>query len=694
MTFRWPDSRLMQPLRTHAFPLALLAVFVYLVLRNTGLYPMVFADEWLYSSAARLRPFGESILPSYLYLALFRLTNSCGAGFLDCTRILNAALLVGAAPFIFLIARRVCGRNAAAVLALASVIAPVASFTAYFMPETMYLFAFFVFAWAALAYTAAPPLPYGLVTGALLGLMSAIKVHALFLLPAHLAFIVYVCFAQYRQHHWLRRALVMMAAATVAMVTVKMAVGYVFAGRAGLSLLGNFYGAHATNSTGSMDALLRLLPAALTSLKGHMLALALLMALPLATLLLHVADPRVRAEASPHARALQVFTLLMLGAAGAMTVMFTATIASAGPLEGVRLHQRYYDFVFPLLWIVAAAPLAAAGSGQRAARRVIVAVPVAVLVLVAARLLPADYSIGFVDAPELSVLKESRGLLKLVVVLSLVTLAVWAFRRRVGVLLFVFVAVPLVALTGDNKVRGILKHSCTPGSYDKAGLMVRHYLDRQQAGRLVVAGSDGPGLSRALFHIDHPGVSTHELRPGAPFAREDLPPRQDWVLIVGDHPLPEDIKPEVKAPDYALVKVTVEHKPLAKVDFSKPPLTGGVLSGVEGLSSPEHWGVWSDGGVVRLHFARPLPKALNIVLKANAFQPDLNQQFVMVVGGQRRPFGLTGTAQERFFQFETDGAQQLVTIEIPKPVSPQSLGQGNDVRLLGIGFVNLETGTR
>lgn len=691
MTLRWPDAKLIQRIGRYALPLGLAAVFLQLVWRNAGIYPMVFADEWLYSSSARLLPFDKSILPSYLFLGVYRLTNACGPGFLDCARILNAALLVAAAPFIYLVARQVCSRASATVLALAAVLAPINSFTTYFMPETMYFLAFCVFAWTALARTSAPPVAYGLATGAVLGLMSAIKVHALFLLPAHLAFMLYLCVAQYRNDGWIKRALTMMAMAVVAMIVVRLATGYAVAGRAGLNLLGNFYGAHASNSTSSLDSLLRILPAALVSLKGHMLALALLMSLPLATLVLHVVDARTRAQASPQQRALQVFGLLMLWAAGALTVMFTATIASAGPLEGVRLHQRYYDFTFPLLLVIAAAPLALPAARQSLLLRAAVALPVAAVVLYAARVLPSEYSIGLVDSPELAVLKEFPQLLKLTAGLAVLTLAVWTLRRRAGILLFVFFALPLTAWYGDRGVRDIQARSQVPNDYDKAGMLARHYLDREQAGKLTVAG-EGAGLTRALFHIDHPGTLTHDLVPGAPFAREDLAPGRDWVLIVGDHALPADIEPEVKTAEFALVKVKVDHKPLAKIDFAHPDAS--LLAGAEGLANPEAWGTWSDGPVVRLHFVRPLPQKLNILLRANAFPPNADQEFVLVVGGQRRPFRLAGTAQDRFFQFETNGAEQLVTIEIPKPMSPRALGYGTDDRLLGIAFLSLEIGTR
>ena len=80
--------------------------FFLMLFRNMGLNPVVFADEWTYSLFSRLLEPSSSARPSYLYLWLFRGTNACGEGFLECARALNALLMALAAPVIYLVARR------------------------------------------------------------------------------------------------------------------------------------------------------------------------------------------------------------------------------------------------------------------------------------------------------------------------------------------------------------------------------------------------------------------------------------------------------------------------------------------------------------------------------------------------------------------------------------------------------------
>lgn len=43
-------------------------LFVFLVLRTIGLYPICFSDEYQYSILSRIQPLSEAHLPNYLYL--------------------------------------------------------------------------------------------------------------------------------------------------------------------------------------------------------------------------------------------------------------------------------------------------------------------------------------------------------------------------------------------------------------------------------------------------------------------------------------------------------------------------------------------------------------------------------------------------------------------------------------------------
>src|SRR5262249_4354557 len=120
----------------------------------------------------------------------FKGTNYCGDGFLECARILNACFFSLALPFIYLICRRVASQKTSIFIALISVLGPVNTYSVYFMPEAMYFFAFWVFAWFVITNANKNPPILGLEAGMILGLIALIKVHAIFLLPGLFLFLL------------------------------------------------------------------------------------------------------------------------------------------------------------------------------------------------------------------------------------------------------------------------------------------------------------------------------------------------------------------------------------------------------------------------------------------------------------------------------------------------------------------------
>lgn len=661
------------------FGLALLATLAFLILRHRGMLPMVFADEWLYSQFARLRPLADSALPSWLYLKLFGTTSACGNGFLACARLLNTLLFAASAPFIYLVARPVTGRRAAMVITVASLLAPVSSYTAYFMPESTYFFFFWLTSWCLLSGRGGQGLAGGLLAGALLGLMSLVKVHALFLLPALALFGLWRGWAAGSLRDGFLCALGLAGAA----VAVRFGLGWVLAGQAGLNLLGSFYGSHATNSGGG-SVLLRLLEPMLVNLRGHAMALAILFAVPLLAFLASAASSTVRRAIGQPSRALLVYAVLTLGAALGMTVAYTASIAHAGPIEGVRLHLRYYDFVFPLLWMAAASPILL----QRqhiAVRAVLVLVSGVLLAYAALRILPT-YNLSFVDGPEIFNSGLDRTARHIVVGVQALVLALWAVRPHLGRLAFVWVILPMFTINAVVVNHELMKRALQPNSYDHAGTFAHRTLTAAQRDALAIAGDDLAGLARAQFHVDSPLATTMALTPGQPMDSTQLPMRKQYLLVVGDHALPPGLKAEVATPDYALVKLPPVGRSLYRIDFARPA-DPAFVTAIRGMAPAEFWGAWSQDDTITVEFAQPLPRRMTLFLNGHAFGENAEHDIVLEIGTEQRRFRLPIFTQERFLRIDTDGTQRKLTIRVPQaaPMAP-------DGRRLGIGIVSMEVG--
>jgi hypothetical protein len=665
----------------------LAAVFAWLVARSHGLNPTIFADEWYYSKMARLQPLDQAIVPSYLYLWLFGASTRCGEGFLDCVRAGNALLFVAGSPFLYLVARQVAGRTMAAVLALLAALAPLNAYTGYFMPESTYYLGFCVLSWIALCGRAWRPAMQALAAGLVLGAMSLVKVHALFLLPALCLYLFYVAWAS--GGAWLRKGLAAMAVASLATLGVKFGLGFLLAGKAGLSLFGPFYGANAQSASG--QSMLRLLKPMFVNGRGHLMALAVLDALPLAVLV----HGLLRGEPRGAAGALRVWTLLVLGAAAGMTVLYTATVAAPGiNNEGLRLHLRYYSFVLPLLWMVAAAdvsPRPGRASLLAALARWAPALLLGATLAIAWIKLPT-YAINPADTPEIAGTFFDPRIFMGIALLQGAILLLWAANVRRTQVLFLLVALPATIACGIVAQEAFLRNYSVMQLGDKAGHFAHGYVPPAERGSIVVAGTDMQQLMRAQFQIDHPGSQLLELPGDAPLETYQLPVRQRWLLVFGRHPLPPGVTPVAQTPDYALLKLDNPRRVLGHASLTEP-FGSGLITSAEGLSHSEDFGRWSDAKEVVLHLNQVLPRKVKVIVKAMPYADNGTLPFVLRIGAASARFRLNGGMQEISLDLDTDGAQRDIVIEVPHPVSPAEYGNPADGRKLGIALGEIEIST-
>ncbi len=661
---------------------ALAGIAWLLYARNTGLQPSVFADEWYYSRMARLTPLSDAIVPSYLYLWLFGASNACGDGFLECVRAGNLAFFIGGAPFIYLIARRYTSGPLACLVAVLSTLAPLNSFTVYFMPEATYYFGFCVLSYVALKGEDWSAHAQALATGTVLGLMSLVKVHAVFLLPALVLFLLAA--SHHRGGAWFLRGVAMALLAAASTFALRFGIGWLLAGQAGLSLFGAFY-----ESTRVSTDKLALLVAASIGVRGHLMTLALMYGLPLAILVHEVCTRAWRTPAAHTAapderrKLLHLYVLLMLGAAAGITILYTAGLHAPGSREGFRLHLRYYSFVFPLLAVVAAAAIGQQGQRNRGWLRWALAAALgAVLLLALTRL--QGYTMNVVDGPDIFGINLAGKSFKVLVGLQLLLLFAWAARVRMAPLLFVGLALPAAYLASNQGVQRHFDAYLRETQTDLAAKLVHARVPPAERSQVVIAGVDLGLMMRAQFHVDHPD-STLMMLDFGPVAEYQLPLNKKWMLLLGPYEVPAHVATVVKTPFYSFVRLPDPEPVVARVKLSAPP-DPRIVTGIEGLSHLEPWGRWSDARQVVVHFAQPLPRRAGVVLSARAYDVNANLPFKLHVGGQTREFRVGWHMQEIGLHFDTDGNTRTVVIEVPQPVSPAERGQPGDTRKLGIGI--------
>jgi len=700
-------------LRRHAWEIALLtalaAIGWFLFQRNHGLYPSIFADEWYYSKMARLEPFDGALVPSWLYLWLARaLSAAGGAHFLEAIRLGNLALLLGAAPLLYATARRFAAKPFAFAIAVGSTLAPLNLYTAYFMPEATYYFGFCLLSWTVLTRQRWRWAPRAMAAGAIVGAMSLVKVHALFLLPGLCLFLAYALWIQgadVRGPVRMRaaRALGVAALAAACALVVKFGLGWLIAGEAGLHLFGQFYGRAASTATGSAFDLLR---PALTSGKAHLATLALLSALPLAVTA-HQVWTRVLRRTAYHAGSgsgavtgagagdpglLALYVLLMLGAAAGLTVLYTASLEFLGRDELMRVHLRYYSFAFPLLWLVAA------GSADTRAPmlRWALALGLCALLWQAMTTLP-DYRLLMVDGPDIVSIDLAHPAAKALALLQGALLLGWAAGRRAARPLFVFVALPATLVAGQVRIGAELRLQQHPSAADLGGQAALRLTPRPERGAIVVAGDNPQFVMRAQFQIDEPGSRALMLPQGGGALGDDLLPAEaGWLLMLSPNPLPPRARLVASGDGYRLLefgarKTGLDGREVGRIalDDTFGTAPDALLERIEGFSHGEPWGRWSIGKQVTLHFGRALPRHAGIVLEGQSYGVNATLPFVARAGQAQTTFRIGGTRQRVVLRLDTDGVARSLVIEVPQPQSPAELGNPADARPLGIGLARI-----
>ena len=665
----------------------MLVITFFLIFRSIGLFPSVFDDEYWYSTVSRLVPFHGAYparaYPDYLYYDIYKLTNFCGSSFAECSKVLNVWFFVFATPFIYMVCRNAgCNSYLSIWISCLGVLSAVNTYTAYFMPESLYFFLFWTITWFVLRVQNLSA-SYFLTIGVCFGIISLVKPHALFLLPAMGVFFIFLVREKYKED----RLLTFLKSYTLFLVTAiatKLLLGLILAGPAGFTLFGAYKGQ--TPSIKGWEDYLSLLVLGSQSLLGHVLAVLLLFSVPVAQILISVRLWHGASIGNPAADLLIVYTTCIVTTLLAITALFTASITGAHLVDTIgRMHMRYYNFSLPLLIIVGALTAVIA---SRRIYRALAAVPIAAGIVYAVSTKFTGFSPNVVDSPELQGFIFNPTAFWLLSGLSLVALLSWVYDAQIGGKVFTFIFMPLtVAFTGFY-ANQLLRAHLVPDVYDRAGLFAKAYLSPEERSKLIIVGKDPGAISKAAYHVDALGASFVSVPNGDELDLDKISVGKEWVLLIGDYDLPQRDVFQITMRGYTLYRVA-------------PPTAwhqGGLARVLaRGWSEEEPWGVWTVGQRAQLSlpvFAGEYPSGARIELQLTGFAP-LEPQQVTVVTPEVPPTQLRLGSQPQTVTIEVPSSALsafkplTIDFQIPNPVSPRSLGMSQDSRLLGVGLVGV-----
>jgi phosphoglycerol transferase len=502
----------------------------------------------------------------------------------------------------------------------------------------------------------------------------------------------------------------------------KIILGFLIAGSPGLSFLGHLYSAttqdffNATTATNSISktaeltvgtlslssengsyatkwtsGLMALLNFWTINIRGHILGLCLLFGVSLLVMLRLLSSPLIDSKPRPIQKDYAWFTFLLLFFLVLVSSLYSSLVTLSSNGEILRMHMRYYNFAFPLLLMIL--PCMFTASTEKTISKklkyfeIVLWMIVSVIVLLGSWKMMAPYQPTAIDMPELRGIMQYKWFFYASTGIGLLSLLIWIISRKTAIKLFFWVLAPLVLIGSSIGINQNIWQASQPNVYDRAGIVIKQLLNKQELSQLVVAGDNPIELSRTLFYLDQPEVIAQVIKGRVPYEMNMLPSGKKWVLLLDDHLMASNIQNQLNFSGFSLGGGSGE----IKIDFQNQSWPSRSLLSTQGLfMPPEPWGTWSVAKEVTLYFNQPLPQEFRLTINARAFGPNIDQPFILEVGNTTTPLIFTQSFNQISTIVKNPNKSIALSIRIPYPVSPSELNLGADTRKLGLAIKDLQ----
>jgi len=501
-------------------------------------YPSVLGDEYYYSILSRY--FGrlpELIahdkylidLPNELYLWLFSAVHLLSDDFYQFAKIFNSILFAAAVFPIYATSHMFLRRRLAFLISTLIILAPLDSYTTYFVPESCYFLGFWLFTSLFLCNLPRRAFTAGLMGGFALGLLVLIKPHALAVLAAANLTLITVILLPASFDFRGKDALICLVVLDAAFLLTAAALHIGLFRHRDADIIG-FYRGLANLSI--PDRLIYARQVSMVAL-GHLAYAAPIFGLPIVITVLGALGllPANVSESRSHLRILNVFAIIVFGLLLAMTASATVRFGEFG-----RIHGRYYDFALPLFLISFYAQTGVKSQvGPR--KPLLYAILVClVLVLVGWMFFAPRLSVYVFDYAEMAWLTQpfpiAGSIFWTVTFMMLGYYLVSGFKETA--IYSRYLAVSLIV--GTVLIFLAQRKTDQQVPADRGGALIRDLFEGGERDRGLVVGSDLGTIFRCLFEIQaNPSVLL--LPRGAAIRPTLVGGEERWVLALDDYDL-------------------------------------------------------------------------------------------------------------------------------------------------------------
>jgi len=568
----------------------------FLTARLARVSVSVLIDEYSYVLDAHYRGLSEAFYPNHLFQLFYSTTKACGADFYSCARSLNSAFVIAGAIFIYLLAKQVSGKKwLGALAAVAAILGSYGTYTAYFMPESIFNFVMIVFFWALIRFGKSENLLAWAGFGVILGIASLAKPHAMFVVPALVIFIF--LWTRSTRDNFLISAALRIITFGVSLIVAKFGLGYLIAGQKALGVFGS-YGTLESASGNAASTFAR--NAGLDVLGtswGQILMITMILGFALPVAILGTLQSfKLDSESfdSMRVRILVGFSLL--------NMMAVTAVFEAWQYLFTWMHTRYYSYLIPLAIVVLVEAYSRNPRNSNQILKKVVFGIYFVLASVALFTAAIPYGANWIDAPDFRFHIDNIVLSSILIIISIGLAIWWLFDNKKPMLFALMIGLVASTMSGTHISNFLVTSFGQDSSFDQLGRVLRNYLPQAELDKTVLIGDNNTQMERALFG-SLSGGAVPILAPETGYDLENIPQGTKWVVKVNEPTIIGLKEPTLSGPGYEFYSLDSSN--------SLVPRFTDQFTVTSGCSQPENRG-WACGGFEEISLRELAPKNARI----------------------------------------------------------------------------------
>ena len=671
------------------------------LIRNLAVnYPLIFGDEGIFLIRAKYvgRPqmlAGNELaawVPNSLYLWLNHSIFYLGANYAIGARLINVLFFVLSLIVLYAIASQFASSRKAAFVALAVGVGPMNIYTAFVMPETMFMCAYLCLGFVLIRHIHDRPIYAGFLSGTVLGAASLIKPHGLLLIPVVLFSLLVLKLSVREWCRWVTCGAAAGAVLGSAFATIEL-LNLLILGKVGFSL-GPTYTTLVTKSSAAWS-----IAPIFYVMAGHIALVLSLYAFPVLVVAMDFLRGSVVTSTLAERVKLKMLLIFTVSTGCLLlitTSKFTVSVVGSSPYEQLnRLHVRYYFFVLPLLLVLFLAIYERLDWTKTRVKNFFVGGCIAMCVFAAFCILELDqrYYMYFPDFPDGFWFNMNPNIgRRLVLAGTCGTLLAYAWRRMSpAVFLCIF---GFVSLVGNYYVSRFVIQP--PTITDRAAAVFEKIIgkERLDAGTVFDTEPGDAEVYRLLF--DLPAAYDLKIVTNQdPIAADMFPEEKQWVLVTSSRQVRFPYAESLIFGRYHLYLrgaqpgTTPAARP-TELAPSDPFLTGACAGGqLIGFQQPESWGVWSAEDPARITLPREVRGRFSIVLVGNALGKEL-QALQVQMDNSVQTIQLRAEPTTIHLDYDLPTPVQTIVFRGITPKTPLELSISADVRRLGFAIDTMD----